>query len=312
MQRKYGKLIIATLTIGVLLIGVTGLALADNFFFVGSTNTVTQVNYPTTTATVVTTSTGTVTVTGTPVETLTTVTVPGSQTYTTTITQTTGAITTTTATADEDFYSPFAMYYTATTNNPFYEQLSPVVTTATDGTAFSESGGSMSITTSASPPPYYDLGFYYVFQNLKSGTIDAFNTYSITATGTAGPTISGGFATNLWINPQDWTWTPEGVGQDSFTSLGADGAYGLGSGALSISGDTGTETVSSSSSFYITAAAAGSCLHSVIGTTVTVATILSDCPSSTPFALWYGIVGPSAASTTASASISSIYSAPYP
>lgn len=287
---RFTRRALTALLISALLVGVAGVVAAQTLTLTPlSTNTVTQVNYPTTTSTVAGD-----TETIQPYETLTTTTVSGTQTYTTTVTS--GTATTTIST---DEYIPYAMYYTATTNNPFYEQLSPITATATDGTTFSESytGDTLTMSIDATSTTYYDLGFYYVFQNLNQ--LDTFLTgHSITITGT-------GFAVNLWINPQLWNWSPEGVGQDTFVNLGTYGAYGLGA-------TTGTTTVSSTTSFYITGE--GSSLSGCDGNTYTVMQLADgDCSgigSSAPFALWIGIDSTSIGTTTAT--VTGITSTPYP
>jgi hypothetical protein len=298
MIRKLSKPLLAILVTGVLLIGAAGLAVANgNFFFVGSTNTVTQVNYATATATSVVTTTGTETVTGTPFETLTTVTASGTQTYTSTITQTTGATATSTVTANTDYYMPFAMYFTAYCPNVFCRSLSPFNFSPQAGDSLAETAAStITMTITQTSSTYYDLGFYYEFQNLNLGQI-ATGGHSITITG------SGNWGVNIWLNPGGFVWGPTGnPSVENFGGLGS-GSYGLGPTA------TTTATISASTSFFLVSAA-GTCLS---GSTHTAAELVSVCGLSgtTPFALWIGVTGPSAPGSV-TATISSIYSTPYP
>jgi len=146
---------------------------------------------------------------------------------------------------------------------------------------------------------YYDLGFYYSYQNLVS--LGSLSTHSITITGT------GPYAVNLWLNSQDWTWTPNGIGAQQYVSQGTDGAYGLGP------ANTGSSlTINSASSFFI--AAQGSALTGCSGNTYTIAQLIGGAcagiGSATPFALWVGLT--STAPTTQTATITSIVSTPYP
>jgi len=279
-----------------------------------STNTVTQTNYPTATSTATVTTTGTVTSTSTiqPVEILTTTTVTGTQTYSTTVTTTIGATTTATATStlSSDYYTPFYMYFTAYCPNPS----GPGYVFCRSLTPFSLTYGSDSLTETASytgPPSYaatatmtisqtsstyYDLGFYYEFQNLNLGQL-ATGGYSIVISG------SGNWGVNLWLTPEGFTWQPTGTpGVEDFVGLGT-GSYGLGPSA------TSSATISGSTSIYL-ASGMGSCSS---GSTETISQIVSTCgvSGSTPFALWVGVTGPSSAGTV-TATINSIYSTPYP
>ena len=131
---------------------------------------------------------------------------------------------------------------------------------------------------------YSDAGFYYNAGTLNSLTLGS----GIEIVGTPNTAV------NLWVNPQDWTWSGS-----TFTSLGTDGAYGLGS-------SSGTTTVNGAYKFYITAAAAGSCLHSYIGSTISVATIQSACGSSTPIDIWVGFA------STNEAKNATVYGVSYP
>jgi len=311
MQRKFSTPFKAILIVGILAFGVAGLVVAqDNFFFVGSTNTVTQVNYPTATTTSTVTSTGTVTETGTPYETVTTATVSGTQTYTTTVTETTGATATATSTLNTDYYFPYQMYWTTntgpTTPGNFFRSLSPFVVSGsplptTDSISETTSGGGLSqvITLSITDNSgnYYDLGYYYEFQSL--GSLNTFLTgtpnHAITITGT-------NFAVNLWLNTGSWVWAPTGTpGTELLSGIGSTGTYGLGT-------TTGTATISSSTTFNsfqghcsgsytIALLAGGSC---------------AGISSSTPFAIWVGIDATTPSSIPVTATITGMYSTPYP
>ena len=277
-----------------------------------STNTVTQTSYPTTTSTTTITTTGTVTETSTiqPVEILTTTTVSGTETYTaseTTTTETTSTATST-STLSSDYYTPFYMYFTAycpsgdtlvfcRSLTPFtltYGSDSLTETASYTGPPSYDATATMTITQTSST--YYDLGFYYEFQNLNLGQL-ATGGYSITITG------SGNWGVNLWLNPESFVWGPSGTpGVEQFSSVGT-GAYGLGPSA------TTSTTISGSTSIFLVTAM-GSCTS---GSTETINQLVTSCgvSSSTPFALWVGVTGPSGAGTV-TATIDSIYSAPYP
>jgi len=288
-------------------------AAQTNFFFVGSTNTVTQVNYPTATATATATTTGTVIETGTPYETLVTTTVPGTDTYTTTVTQTVGATATATTTAGTDYYFPYQMYWTTntgpTTPGSFYRSLTPFVYSGAPnlpaGDSFSEttSGSGLSQTISLSITDnsgnYYDLGYYYEFQSL--GGLATFLSspgpaHSITITGT-------NFAVNLWLNTGSWSWGPTATpGIELLGGLGSNGAYGLGT-------TTGTTTITSSTTFNSWSSyCPGNWTIDQLATGAACAGI----NGSTPFAIWVGIATSTASSTPVTATITGTYSTPYP
>jgi len=301
MSRKLTKPIIAILMIGVLAIGVAGFAVADggSFFFVGSTNTVTQVNYPTTTATTTLTTTGVTTVTGTPYQTLTTVTASGTQTYTATVTQTTGVVTTSTATANEEYYNPLAMYYVWSNNTGFYRQLVPwsATSTSTSDTVTESVAGDGAVTMAINQVSggYNDLGYYYVYQNLSPAWL-ATSGDSITVSGT------GTFAINLWINPGNWGWGPTSVpGIEVYTS--GTGTYGLGT----TSGTTQTITYNTQFQSW-QGAGLISCNGSFTPSSASIADVTADCTGVTSFALWVG-VGPISPGTV-SATIDATYSTP--
>ncbi len=271
-----------------------------------STNTVTQISYPTATNTITTTvtETGTATSVIQPVEILTTTTVIGTQTYTITetATETTSVTTTATSTLPSDWYTPFYMYWTATSDSPFYRQptTSPISLTTSDGTTMSESStgfdggspysGSVSMQIVSTSSTYRDLGFYYEFQNLNLGQLAT--DHSITVTGS-------GFAVNLWIQSQDWNWAPSTPPTETFVNLGSDGAYGFA---------TGASTVGPSASIYL-ASNTGTC---TAGSTHTVAELVSTCglSGSDQFALWVGITSTSVGTT--SAMVTQIASSPFP
>jgi hypothetical protein len=312
MRRLFSKQILATFIVATLLT-VTGVAVADGTLFPSSINTVTEMRYSTTTITSGS-STYVSTETVTPYETLKTTTVWGTGTYTVTVTQTTcgqnwfyndndgcqGSTTTTTETT-ADYYIPLAMYYTATTNYPFYRQLNPIVIfpPKPHDSSYTETIGwdnSVSLKIVSNSTAYRDLGFYYVFQNL--GSLNAFlatgGSHTITITGT-------GFAVNLWVNPGALNWGPGPVPPMEVITSSTGFAYGF-------SGTTGTLTVGASTPFYMTTAA-GSC---AAGGTYTISQLTTTCriSTNTPFALWIGVDSTSAGTTTAT--VNSIYSSPYP
>lgn len=315
MRRLFSKQILATFIVAILLT-VTGVVVADGTFSPSSTNTVTEMHYSTTTTTVTSGSiTYVSTETFTPYETLTTTTVWGTGTYTITVTQTTCGYggfgdyndgcqksTTTTTETTADYYTPLAMYYTATTTNyPFYRQLNPIVIfpSRPQDSSYIETIGwdnSVSLRIVSNSTAYRDLGFYYVFQNL--GSLNAFlaagGSHTITITGT-------GFAVNLWVNPGALTWGPGPAPPMEVITSSTGFAYGF-------SGTTGTLTVGASTPFYMTTAV-GSC---AAGGTYTISQLTTTCgiSRSTPFALWIGIDSTSVGTTTAT--VSSIYSSPYP
>lgn len=204
---------------------------------------------------------------------------------TSTDTSTVTSTSTVTTSANSLLYIPSFMYYTATTNQPFYQSLTPITHTAPDASTFSEvsnSDNSTSISITSASSTYYDLGGYYVY-----GPLSFFTTHNITISGT-------GFAVNLWLNPQSWNWAG-----NTFTNLGSDGSYGLGT-------TTGTITIGSSTTFdnflgicsgsyTITQLIGGSCAG-ITGTTT--------------FAIWVGITSTSIGTT--SATITQVSSAPFP
>jgi hypothetical protein len=312
MRRLFSKQILATFVVAILL-AVTGVAVADGIFSPSSINTVTEMRYSTTTIT-----SGCCTYVSTetliPYETLKTTTVWGTGTYTVTVAQTTCGYngfgydnegcqksTTTTTETTADYYVPLAMYYTATTNYPFFRQLNPIVILPPRpyDSAYMETIGwdnSVSLKIVSNSTAYRDLGFYYVFQNL--GSLNTFlatgGSHTITITGT-------GFAVNLWVNPGALKWGPGPVPPMEVITSSTGFAYGF-------SGTTGTMTVGASTPFYMTTAA-GSC---AAGGTYTISQLTTTCgiSTSTPFALWIGIDSTSAGTTTAT--VNSIYSSPYP
>jgi len=169
----------------------------------------------------------------------------------------------------------YPQYYTVNdptgTGSDFYRSTTPY-----NYGHFTESisaSGVVSGTDTYPASPYSDLGFYHSF-----GLLSQLTANPITATGT-------GFAINLWINPEQWTWTGS-----LWVDLGTTGAYALGT-------TTGTATVNAAYNFFITSAAAGSCLNGHTGVTVSVAQIQTWCPTAT-FALWFGNTGPSSWTVT--------------
>ena len=249
----------------------------------------------------------------TPYEALSTTTVWGTGSYTVTVTKAgcggdrdsehnddcpTSVTTTTETTAD--YYMPLAMYYTATTNNPFYRQLKPIVILPPkphDSSYVETIGfGSVSLNIVSNSTAYRDLGFYYVFQNLASlnSFLPSGGSHTVTITG-------AGFTVNIWVNPGSLKWGPGPVPpMEVMTS-----SIGFASGT---SGTAGTQSVSSSTTFHLTTAA-GSC---PAGGTRTISQLISSCgiSASTPFALWIGIESTSVGTT--SATVNSIFSSPYP
>ena len=299
----------------VIIFAVTGMAVAEGSFNPSNVNTVTQTHNWTTTITS-SSSTYTSTETATPYETLSTTTVWGTGSYTVTVTKTTScshtgdsgdnndgcqkSVTTTTETT-ADYYMPLAMYFTATTNNPFYRQLKPIVLLPPKphDSSYIEtigSGNSVTLTIVSNSTAHRDLGFYYEFQNLAS--LNAFlasgGSHTVTIIGTH-------FAVDLWVNPGALKWGPGPVPpMEVITS-----SSGFASGSSSA---TGTQTVSSSTPIHM-ATAAGSCSA---GVTKTISQLTTACgiPTSTPFALWIGISSTSVGTT--SATVNSMYSSPYP
>jgi len=311
MRGVFTKRILVSVII--MVFAVTGVAVAEGGFS-PSNVTVTEMHYSTTTITSGS-NTYASTETLTPYETLSTTTVWGTGSYTVTVTKTGCAfngyskvdndgcqksVTTTTETT-ADYYMPLAMYYTATTNSPFYRQLKPIVIPAPKphDSSYVETiglGNSVSLTIVSNSTAYRDLGFYYVFQNLASlkALLASGGSHTVTITGT-------GFAVNLWVNPGALKWGPGPVSPTEVITSSTGFAQGS-------SGTTGTLTVSSSTPFHMTTVA-GSC---AAGGTYTISQLVSTCGISptTPFALWVGIKSSSAG--TVYATVNSIYSSPYP
>jgi hypothetical protein len=249
------RTLLTVMAVGLILAAGAAYATTAGLFTTVKTNTVTVTLNPT--------------VTATPIITVASTTVTG---------------TTFTTTGSTAYFVPAAMYYTYNDGSGFFRTVSPFTGTS-NGTAFTEStdANGSSVTGTATCSAYCDLGFYYQY-----GALSNLSTHPVTVTGT-------GFAINLWLNPEGWTWNGS-----TWVGVGTSGAYGLGT-------TTGTATVGTSSSFYITSAASGSCLAGLTGNTLTVAQIEGDCPSAT-FALWVGVVG---SASGASFSVSSV-SQPYP
>ena len=169
---------------------------------------------------------------------------------------------------------PPTLYYTATTaTNTFYRSSAPIVSSPVTETLNGD--GSVTLNIASGDRSYADAGFYY-----NAGTLDALAKDGVTISGT------GSMSANLWINPQDWIWA-----DNTWTSLGTDGAYALG-GTLS-----GTKIINGTYDFYITSAVAGSCLNNLVGQTISVSTIALACGASTPIDIWVGIDSTNAAAS---------------
>ena len=297
----------------VFLVTVIGVAAANGTFNPSAIDVVTEMHYSTTTVTSGS-STYVSTQTLTPYETLKTTTEWGTGSYTVTMTVTTScnsrgfgdndgcqkSVTTTTETT-ADYYMPLAMYYTATTNAPLFRQMTPIVILPPNphDSSYVETIGqysSVSLKIVSNSTAYHDLGFYYIFQSL--GSLNAF----LAAGGSHTVTVIGsGFVVSLWVNPGALTWGPGPAPPTEVITSTKGFASGF-------SGSIGTVTVSSSTPFHMTTAA-GSCSA---GGTYTIPQLITVCgiPSSTPFALWIGITSTSVGTTAAT--VSAIYSSPYP
>jgi hypothetical protein len=138
---------------------------------------------------------------------------------------------------------------------------------------------------------YYDLGFYYEFQNLHLGWL-ATSGDSITVTGT-------GFTVTLWPNPDSIVWGPSDTPR-------IENLVGQGGLAHGFSETMGTITVGPSTTFWMTTGSAGSC---TAGNSYTVAQLSSCFGDSIPFALWIGISPSSVGDYTAT--MTGITSTPY-
>jgi hypothetical protein len=272
--------LLAVAVILLLLLGGAGYVIATTILpqTVG-TNTVHIVSYPTTTSTstaIVTTS------------------IPGS-----TETQTIQPVheTSTIPTLE---YQPFVFYYTWSNATGFWRQLAPWVATSPGGDTLTESvsGNSVTMSIAQTSAQYNDLGFYYDFQNLNLGWL-ATPGHSITVVGT------GTFNVNVWINDQLWQWTStSNINVEQYQNDGGDaGGYGFAAPAT---------TITSSTPIYLQLGNSGSPHTCVGGTTWTIAQLASDScyGQSANISFWVG-VGPITSGTT-SATITSIYSAPYP
>ena len=256
------------------------------------TNTMTTTVYTSTTSVVVATApsaTETNTQFNQPVITLTTIGSTSVSTVYATVTTTPTTTVTTTITASSTLLEPFAMYYTGYTSGGygsghFFRSPSPVAATYSDASLSESYGGtSLDLALTQDTSNGYDLGFYY-----EIGTL------SVLATG-SGVTVTGtGFTTNLWLNPDSWSWTSISGGEQ-FVNLGTNGGYGLGSakGTQTIDGSTSYSSFSGvcSGTYTVSQLAGGSC---------------AGIDGSTPVAIWVG-VGPLASSGSASATVDSIY-----